>query len=114
MARLYSDEGFPKKVSEKLRDLDHDVLTVQEADQANQGIPDDQVLAYATEQNRAVLTINRADFIRLHRQSSDHAGIVVCTEDLNRERLANRVHATISKEDTLLGKLIRVNRPEQA
>ena len=33
MARLYSDEGFPKKVSEKLRQLDHDVLTVQEAGQ---------------------------------------------------------------------------------
>ncbi|MEL6230353.1 MAG: DUF5615 family PIN-like protein [Cyanobacteria bacterium J06627_3] len=113
MARLYSDEGFPKKVSEKLRQLDHDVLTVQEAGQANQSIPDDQVLAYATDQNRAVLTINRADFIRLHRQSSNHAGIVVCTEDLNRERLANRVHTVISKENTLSGKLIRVNRPEK-
>ena len=114
MAQLYSDEGFPKKVSEKLRDLEHDVLTVQEAGQVNQGIPDAQVLAYATDQNRAVLTINRADFIRLHRQSSDHAGIVVCTEDLNREILANRVHAAILKEDTLSGKLIRMNRPEQA
>ncbi|NEZ59222.1 DUF5615 family PIN-like protein [Adonisia turfae] len=113
MARLYSDEGFPKKVSEKLKQLDHDVLTVQEAGQANQGIPDDQVLAYATDQNRAVLTINRADFIRLHRQSSEHAGIVVCTEDLNRERFANRVDAAISKEDTLAGKLIRVNRPDK-
>ena len=113
MARLYSDEGFPKKVSEKLRDLVHDVFTVQEAGQANQGIPDDQVLAYATDKNRAVLTINRADFIRLHRQSSAHSGIVVCTEDLNRERLANRVHAAISKEDTLSGKLIRVNRPDK-
>ncbi|MBE9069274.1 DUF5615 family PIN-like protein [Leptolyngbya cf. ectocarpi LEGE 11479] len=111
MARLYSDEGFPKKVSEKLTQLDHDVLTVQEAGQANQRIPDDQVLTYATDQNRAVLTINRADFIRLHRQSSDHAGIVVCTEDFNRERLANRVHKAISKESTLAGKLIRVNRP---
>ena len=114
MARLYSDEGFPRKVSEKLRQLDHDVLTVQEAGQANQGIPDDQVLAYGTDQNRAVLTINRADFIRLHRQSADHAGIVVCTEDFNRERLASRVHAAIVQEDTLAGKLIRVNRPDKA
>ena len=71
------------------------------------------MLAYATDQNRAILTINRADFIRLHRQSSDHGGIVVCTEDLNRERLANRVDAAISKEDTLSGKLIRVNRPDK-
>ena len=94
MARLYSDEGFPKKVSENLRQLNHDVLTVQEAGQANQGIPDDQVLAYATDQNRAVLSFNRADFIRLHRQSSDHANIVVCTEDLNREKLANSIDFT--------------------
>ena len=114
MARLYSDEGFPKKVSENLRQLNHDVLTVQEAGQANQGIPDDQVLAYATDQNRAVLTINRADFIRLHRQSSAHAGIIVCTEDLNRETLANRVDKAILKEGTLSGKLIRVNRLDQA
>lgn len=114
MARLYADEGFPRKVSDRLKELEHDILTVQEAGQANQRIPDDQVLAYAMSQNRAVLTVNRADFIRLHRQNSNHAGIIACTEDLDRERLANRIHVAILSEDTLEGQLIRVNRPSHS
>ena len=53
--------------------LGHDVLTVQEAGQANQRIPDHhQVLEFAMGQGRAVLTINRDDFIRLHRLRPDH------------------------------------------
>ncbi|WP_017299534.1 DUF5615 family PIN-like protein [Nodosilinea nodulosa] len=111
MARLYADEGFPRKVSHLLQDLNHDVLTVQAAGQANQRIPDEQVLAFATSQSRAVLTVNRADFIRLHRQSPDHAGIIVCTEDLDRQRLASRIDAAILAAGSLAGQLIRVNRP---
>lgn len=72
MAKLYADEGFPGQVSRLLQDLEHDVLTVQAAGQANQRIPDEAVLAFATQQNRAVLTVNRADFIRLHKQTPDH------------------------------------------
>jgi predicted nuclease of predicted toxin-antitoxin system len=108
MALLYADEGFPRQVSNLLRELDHDVLTVQEA---NQRIPDDEVLAYATRLGRAVLTVNRADFIKLHKQSSNHSGIIVCTENLNRKQLADRIHDAISSESTLAGKLIRINRP---
>ena len=111
MARLYADEGFPRRVSQLLGSLGHDVLAVQEAGQANQRIPDEQVLAFATSQNRAVLTVNRADFIRLHRQSTGHAGIIVCTEDPDRQQLADRIHATILTEGKLAGKLLRVSRP---
>lgn len=97
-------------MTELLRQLGHDVLTVQEAGQANQRIPDDQVLAYATHQGRTVLTVNRDDFIRLHRLNPDHAGIIVCTEDLDRQGLATRIHAAIAREETLVGKLLRVYR----
>jgi hypothetical protein len=45
MAAIYSNENFPKRVGEELRRLGHDVLTSYEAGQANQKIPDDQVLA---------------------------------------------------------------------
>ncbi len=69
------------------------------------------MLALAAIQGRAVLTVNRDDFIRLHRMSPDHAGIIVCTEDLDRQRLATRIHETIAAEESLFGKLIRVNRP---
>ncbi|MGP1375419.1 MAG: DUF5615 family PIN-like protein [Almyronema sp.] len=111
MAKLYADEGFSKKVSILLGELGHDVLTVQAAGQANQRIPDTEVLEFASRRGRAVLTVNRADFIRLHKQNSTHAGIIVCTEDLNRQRLANRIHAAILNAAALEGKLIRVNRP---
>jgi predicted nuclease of predicted toxin-antitoxin system len=111
MARLYADEGFPFQVSRLLRELGHDVLTVQEAGQGNQRIPDEAVLAFAISQNRAVLTVNRADFIRLHKQDSGHAGIIVCTEDVDRQRLVQRIHAAIVVTETLAMQLIRVNRP---
>jgi predicted nuclease of predicted toxin-antitoxin system len=111
MARLYADEGFPRQVSRLLKGLGHDVLTVQEAGQGNKRIPDETVLAFAISQSRAVLTVNRGDFIRLHKQNSDHIGIIVCTEDIDRHGLANRVHQTILEAGTLAGKLIRVNRP---
>lgn len=51
---------------QRLRQLSHDIVTAQEAGQANQGIEDNAVLAYASEQGRAVLTFNRRHLIRLH------------------------------------------------
>lgn len=113
MARLYADEHFPRQVSELLRIMGHDVLTVQEAGNANLGIPDPEVLAFAVSNERAVLTMNRYDFIRLHRLQQDHAGIIVCTNDQDRTRLATRINEAISTEETLRGKLIRVVRPSR-
>jgi len=69
MAALYSNENFPRRVVEELRRVGNDVLTSYEAGRANQRIPDDQVLSFATGQQRAVLTLNRLDFIRLHRDT---------------------------------------------
>ncbi|NEQ24217.1 MAG: hypothetical protein F6K28_34870 [Microcoleus sp. SIO2G3] len=46
MARLYADEQFPREVVELLRPLGHDILTVQEAGNANQWIPDEAVLSF--------------------------------------------------------------------
>ncbi|MCL1473320.1 DUF5615 family PIN-like protein [Argonema antarcticum] len=111
MARFYTDEQFPFPVVEFLRSLGHDVLTVQSAGNANQGIPDEDVLAFAISNNRAVLTLNRDDFIRLHRLQPMHAGIIVCTKDDNWERLARRIDEAISTVETLSGQLIRVTRP---
>ncbi len=113
MARLYTDEQFPLKVSKLLRTLGHDVLTVQEAGNAGRGIPDPEVLAFAVSNERAVLTMNRFDFIRLRCLEPDHAGIIVCTEDRNLERLAKRINEAISPEESLRGKLIRVYRPSR-
>ncbi|MFB2980677.1 DUF5615 family PIN-like protein [Microseira sp. BLCC-F43] len=112
MARLYADEQFPLPVVQLLRPLGHDVLTVQEAGNAGLRIPDEEVLAFAVRNERAVLTLNRQDYIRLHRLQPDHAGIIVCSNDRNWERLATRINQAISTLETLSGNLIRVNRPQ--
>ncbi len=49
MASFYTNENFPIKVAQYLREMGHDVLTSHEAGKANQRIPDDEVLAFATE-----------------------------------------------------------------
>ena len=111
MAKLYANENFPLKVVEALRTLGHDVLTSQEAGKANLSIKDVEVLAFATENERALLTINRRDFIHLHRQGGRHEGIIVCTQDLDIQGQAERIHQAILGCQSLSGQLIRVNRP---
>ena len=112
MARLYTNENFPRRIAELLRSLGHDVLTSQEAGNANQGIPDEDVLTVAMQEGRAVVTINRRDFIRLHRQRPDHAGIIVCTQDPDLQGQAARIDQSIQAAGSLAGKLLRVNRPD--
>jgi hypothetical protein len=114
MAKLYADEDFPLPVVEELRRLGHDVLTVQEAGRANQGIPDGQVLADAAADLRAVLTHNHHDFKRLHRQTPVHEGIVSCTHDsLDPAGLARRIHDAVTAQSGLANQFIRVVRPNR-
>ncbi|PZV15135.1 MAG: hypothetical protein DCF22_07735 [Leptolyngbya sp.] len=109
MARLYADEQFPRPSVEHLRSLGHNVLTVQES--GNASASDPEVLAFAIADNRVVLTQNRRDFVKLHQSQPDHSGIIICSDDQNFVRLAERTHAAISAEESLQGKLIRVVRP---
>jgi hypothetical protein len=111
VARLYANENFPLQVVQAIRASGHDVLTVADAGKANQAIPDEEVLAFATRDQRAVLTLNRCDFIRLHNLHPDHAGVIVCTQDPDVEGQAARIHAFIVQAGLLKGKLLRVNRP---
>ncbi|WP_425614795.1 DUF5615 family PIN-like protein [Anatilimnocola sp. NA78] len=113
MALLYSNENFPKPVVDALRNLGHDVLTVLEAGKADQAIDDEQVLAFAISLNRAVLTLNRKHFIRLHQLQPLHAGIIVCTFDPDFSGQASRIHLAIQSQPNLAGQLLRVNRPQE-
>jgi predicted nuclease of predicted toxin-antitoxin system len=110
MARLYADEQFPLPVVKILRTLGHDVLTVQEANKAEQKIPDNEVLSYAISLNRAVLTLNRHDFIRLHKQNTQHQGIVICKSNSDWEQIAQRIHEIVITFESLSGQIVRVNR----
>ncbi len=110
MAQLYANENFPLPVVEELRRLGHDVLTTHESGRAGSAIPDDEVLAFSVAEKRVLLTINQ-HFIRLHRQKPDHAGIIVCTFDLNYTALAQRIHDALAAQQDMNGQLIRINRP---
>lgn len=111
MARLYSNENFPLQVVEELRRLGHDLLTIQETGRANQSLSDEEVLKFATSEQRAVLTLNRRHFIRLHQAGVAHAGVVACTFDSDFTRQAQRIHEAIADLPSLTGQLLKVNRP---
>ena len=111
MARLYANENFPLPAVEELRRLGHDVLTTRDAGKAEQAIPDEAVLAFAREQSRALLTLNRRHFARLHDEQPGHCGIVVCSLDPDFGALARRIDAAARSRASLDGQLIRVQRP---
>lgn len=113
MARLYANENFPFPVVEELRRRGHDAITVAETGKANQRLSDDQVLEFAISDERAVLTFNRKHFFRLHRDRSAHCGIVACTYDLDFIALAERIDAALTNTEALVGRLIRINRPQR-
>lgn len=113
MANLYANENFPLEVVKSLRALGHDVLTSHEAGNATQSIPGESVLDFAARQKRALLTLNRRDFIHEHSLRPNHAGIIVCTQDPDVEGQARRIDEAIKPYASLDGLLIRVNRPQK-
>lgn len=110
MARLYANENFPLDAVQALRQLGHDVLTSADAGQAGRAVPDEAVLSFAAGDDRAVVTFDRRDFIRLHADRPEHGGIIVCTTNASFSDLARRVHEAISADADLRGKLVRVYR----
>lgn len=110
MARLYGNENFPLPVVEVLRRLGHDVLTIQDTGRAACAVSDEEVLTFATREQRAVITLNRKHFVSMHRRRPDHAGIMVCTFDRDFAAQARRIDVAIRQQSGLSGKLIRVNR----
>jgi len=110
MARIYANENFPFPAVEELRRFGHDVLTTFESGRAGQRLPDDEVLAFAVGEDRALLTHNRRHFVRLHGEKPQHCGIIVCTIDPDSVALAERIHAEIQRRGALNGLLLRINR----
>ncbi len=115
MAKLYSNENFRKQIILHLIEMGHDVLSAFNAGNANQNIPDEEVLDFAKNCERIILTFNRKDFIKLHNENPNHFGIIVCTEDKNSKALAQRIHESIIDSGSdLENLLIRINRPNNS
>lgn len=112
MARFYTNENIAVQVVTELRRLGHDVLTSVEAGNANAGVPDQEVLGFASAENRILLSHNRRHFLKLHRtRTMSHAGIVLCTFDPDFRGLAERIHESVAAVAEMKDQLIRVNQP---
>ncbi len=113
MVRLYANENFPLPAVQELRRLGHDVLTTHDAGRAGQSEADDVILRSASADGRAVLTLNRKHFIRLHSTHPEHSGIVARTFDPDFVGQAARIHEAIGSRTHLRGEVIRINGPGQ-
>jgi hypothetical protein len=93
--------------------MGHHVVTVADAGKAGQAVTDEAVLQLAAVDQRALVTLNRRHFVRLHAADPKHAGIIVCSIDLDFEGQAVRIDQAVATEQSLVGRLIRVNRPQR-
>jgi hypothetical protein len=77
---LLLDEMFSDDIARQLRAQGHDVTSIV-ANPALAGLPDEQVLAYATTEGRALVTANIKDFVPLDGRYSaagqSHAGLIL-------------------------------------
>lgn len=77
---LLLDEMFTDDIAQQLRTKGYDVISVV-ADPALVGLADDQILAYATTEGRALVTANIKDFVpldaRYRAADQSHAGLIL-------------------------------------
>ncbi len=77
---LLLDEMFTDDIAQQLRTNGYDVISVV-ADPALVGLPDDQALAYAATEGRALVTANIKDFVpldtRYRAADQSHAGLIL-------------------------------------
>jgi predicted nuclease of predicted toxin-antitoxin system len=77
---LLLDEMLSDRIAQQLRAKGYDVISVV-ADPAMAGLADEQVLAYATTQGRALVTANIKDFVpldgRYRAAGQPHAGLIL-------------------------------------
>lgn len=74
LSLLLDEDSQAKLLVKLLQTAGHDVLTVNEA--AIAGFPDDQVLEYARQHDRILITRNCNDFQALHQVNPNHPGIL--------------------------------------
>lgn len=106
---LYLDEDVDPLLAQVLRDRGIDCVSAKEA--RNLGRSDRDQLTFATNQGRAILTLNVRDFVRLATESASsgrhHTGIIVSDHLPFRELLRRVVvllqrHAQTDLTDMLL------------
>jgi predicted nuclease of predicted toxin-antitoxin system len=99
--RLLLDEMYPSSIADELRARGHDVVSVHAA--PGRGTTDEEVLDYACEQGRAVVTENVRDYRPMAEAriaaGGSHHGLLFTTE---KQWPRNNVGALITALDLLL------------
>ncbi|WP_420458439.1 DUF5615 family PIN-like protein [Neolewinella sp.] len=114
MKILLGDEDFDHIAVGYLRELNYDVVTIQDLGLHGIKYSDPAVLQKAIELERILLTHNRKDFRYLHKQDSNHFGIVMCTQTTEHQRLAEKIAALLERTDDCKGQLLKVYRDSQS
>ncbi|HET7087636.1 MAG TPA: DUF5615 family PIN-like protein [Anaerolineae bacterium] len=106
--QVYTDEHVAPVLATLLRQRGYVAQSAQEAGML--GRDDEEHLAYATQNNMAILTFNGKDFDRLAREwvavGREHAGIVISPQ-LSRDRMGELLHSLIRLLDSLTADEIR-------
>lgn len=76
--KLLLDEQLSPFAAVQLQQLGHDVIHVR--DRGLTGAPDSEVFRFAFSEDRALVTINVRDFVRLARRVELHPGMVLIAE----------------------------------
>ena len=101
--KLFTDEHVHSALAATLRQRGYDAVGCHEVGRGNQGISDEVQLIYATEQGRALLTNDMADFAQLDRtwkiNGRQHAGIVLYTRIATFSELLRRVERHVATTD---------------
>ena len=78
--KLLLDEMLSAEIAEQIRSRGHDALAVDKTPELR-GLPDRELFGQAQEQERAIVTYNREDFLALDREyrsrRQEHHGIVI-------------------------------------
>ena len=62
---------------------------------------------------RAVVTLNRRHVVRPYPAEPSHAGIIACSFDPDFDGQAACIHQAVATQESLVGRLIRVNRTQR-
>jgi hypothetical protein len=101
--RLYLDEDVAVEVARMLRALGHDAVSAHELDPIR--LEDEEHLARAASQGRAILTYNYRHFLRIGTEwfqaGRSHAGIVISYRQYSRDELGALRQAVVNMLETL-------------
>lgn len=110
-ARFLADTNVPVKIIHSLRGLGYNTVTMQNVENTSQPenpMDDDQVLDYATQHKRTVVTLNKKHFKKLREDNVTHYGIIICRTDDEEHKRAKEIDAIAKANKSLQQQLFVV------